>query len=275
MDRSSPRPGLAPAVAVAWLLLAAAAAVHAATLRSVELRHRDAAEVAELVRAVAEPGEAVVANGQVLILKAAPGRLDELADLALSLDRPAGRLRISVRQARTDRREARGAGVAANVGAGGVRVVTPGGAPPDSVQVYGTARAGTRARDATQFVSAVEGRGARLAVGLQVPLTTVQYGPAGVRETVDWVDVTTGFDVIARVHGEDVTLDITPRDATPGRGGAVVFSAADTTVSGPLGTWIPLAGSVIETGADRRGMLAGTARHSRQEIAIEVMVERW
>lgn len=256
------------------MLCAAAAAVHAATLRSVELRHRDAAEVAELVRTLAEPGEAVVAQGQVLILKAAPERLDELTELAHSLDRPAGRLRISVRQARTTGREVRHAGVAANVG-NGVRVITPGGAPPGTVQVYGTARAATRTREATQFVSAVEGRSAHLAVGLQVPLTAVQYGPDGVHETVDWVDVATGFDVIARVHGEDVTLDIAPRDATLAGGGAVAFSAADTTVSGPLGTWIPLAGSVIEAGADRRGALAGTARRGRQEIAIEVMVERW
>lgn len=247
-------------------------------MRTVQMQSRSAAEVAATVRPLLAPGEAAVAQDPVLILKASPARLDELEALVRDLDRAAVRLRIHVRQAGSAQRSGAGVGVGVAGARGPVRIETP-GAPDRGVRVYGTARTDARTRESTQFVSATAGQPAWLNVGLSVPLTTHDhghpYGPGGVSHGVEYRDVSTGFAVIPRVHGDTVTLQIDPHDERLGRAGTVRFAAASTTVSGPLGAWLPLAGVVQAAGRDTRGLLAGTGVRSGGETHIEVMVERW
>lgn len=61
-------------------------------------------------------------------------------------------------------------------------------------------------------------------------------------------DVTTGFSVLPRVSGDNVTLEISPQRAVLDQrdGGAINIQRIHTTVSGKLGEWIDIGGAVRE-----------------------------
>ena len=91
--------------------------------------------------------------------------------------------------------------------------------------------------------------------------------PAGVvvSESLVQCDLGTRFVAVPRLGGERVTLEISPRDDTPGRlPGSVNVQRLLTTVSGRLGDWIELGGSVGEQ-SGRSGAIAsyGTRSASR------------
>ena len=71
---------------------------------------------------------------------------------------------------------------------------------------------------------------------------------------------------VPRVSGDRVTIDISPRDDTPGPlPGSVNTQRLVTTVSGRLGEWIELGGASGEQGASGSGIASyGTRSASRQ-----------
>jgi hypothetical protein len=91
-------------------------------------------------------------------------------------------------------------------------------------------------------------------------------GPAGaiLSETLVQRDLGTGFVAVPRLAGDRVTLEISPRDDTPGAlPGAVDSTRLVTTLSGRLGDWIELGGSV----GDQSGNSAGIASYGTQSAS--------
>lgn len=267
----------------AFVLCAALAS--AATARpqisTIALQQRPAAEVAEVLKPLLAPQESVSGDGYTLILNVEPSRLDDLRATIATLDRAPRQLRISVRQQlATDDRMTRG-GVVANVGDGRSRVIV--GAPDagsgasaryGGVGVYGADPQG-RQRDSTeQTVLALEGRPAHIAVGLDAPIDgTCENGYGERQPCTEYRDVSTGFDVLARLDGTGVMLDVSPQAQHLTRNGMVAFAAAQTQLHGPLGQWIEVGGVVSSAGESEDDVLASTARRSRSARRIAIKVE--
>jgi len=78
----------------------------------------------------------------------------------------------------------------------------------------------------------------------------------------------------ARVSGDTVTLDISPRQQRfAGRGGVVAGGGATTTLSVPLGEWIEL-GAMRETvSGSTRGLLVWGRHGGASEYSAWVKVE--
>lgn len=277
------------ALAVAWSLALPASAQE---VEIIPLRHRLPEEVVPQLRPFVEPGGVLQGANNQLILRASRANREEIKRLLASLDLPLRRLVIQVSRDRQDSEARQEAGVSGTVvlGDGTVKIREPrrlaegasvslGAAGSASRVTAGVvAGEGRRSERSLQTVQVVEGGQAFIQAGQSVPLplTQVVAGPGGavVSQTVVWQDLGQGFYAVPRLAGDRVTLDISPQASRPGSygPGSVQAERLSTTVSGRLGEWIALGGSVQESNAQGRinGTVGSRAASSGSTLWLKV-----
>ena len=254
------------------VLVAALSAERAAALEVVVLNVADAADIITIIDPLLTEEESVSGAGDKLILDATPERIAELRRIVDRFDRVPQRLRITVRQGAGDVRALSGTRTT-----GRVTVDDGSVSSRTRIQVYSTRQANDRRSE--QFVWAVEGRPATISVGTEYPVVFRQlfpsFGGAQAVEGLDYRYAGSGFDVIPRVSGGRVTLEISPHlDDPPARGsGPVRRRGLATTVSGRLGEWIPLGGSLDEAERDDARIIARTRKLSDSDYRVFVRVD--
>lgn len=271
-----------------FLLAGWIASAGAQQIETITLRHRTAGQVMPQLRPLLEPGAALSGTGSKLFLRTSPRNLADLRRVVEDLDTAPRRLMISVRHGGERQSEGRGAGISGEVAVGGdVRVYSAGRGDGAGVEVrrggdvlrgnaYEVRSSG--ADRVVQRVQAIEGGSAWIAVGQSVPVpmrqAVVTPGGVVVAETVVYRDIGTGFYAEPRVSGDRVTLDISPTRDTPGAvpGGANI-QRLSTSVSGRLGEWIELGGTVRDSSGDRAGTVTYSSRGSRDSDRVWLKVE--
>jgi hypothetical protein len=233
------------------------------SLEIINLRHRSAEQLLPQLAPFVEPGGALSGMNDKLFLRASGRNQAEIRDLVAALDTPLRRLMISVRQDGADTDAERGAVVSGRVGVGaGGTAISGRGQLYQSDSSY--------RRDTSQQVQTIDGGRAAIMVGqsIQIPLRLLVLTPAGavVSESLVQYDLGTGFVVVPRLNGERVTIEISPRDDTPGPlPGSVNTQRLVTTVSGRLGEWLELGGSAkVQSGSPGATAGYGTQSASRQ-----------
>ena len=227
-------------------------------LEVISLRHRSAEQLLPQIAPFVEPGGALSGMNDKIFLRASPRNQAEIRDLVAALDTAPRRLMISVRQEGADSGAQSGAGVSG-------RVVTGSGGTSVSGRGHLYQSDSSSRRDISQQVQTIDGGRAAIMVGqsMVLPLRQVLLTPLGavVSESMVQRDLGTGFVAVPRVNGERVTLEISPRDDTPGPlPGSVNTQRLLTTVSGRLGEWLELGGSVGE----QSGTTGGITRYGTQ-----------
>jgi type II secretory pathway component GspD/PulD (secretin) len=240
-------------------------------LEIIGLRHRSAEQLLPQLAPFVEPGGAISGMYDKLFLRASARNQAEIRNLVAALDTPLRRLMISVRQDGTNTDEARGAGISARIEVGG-------GAPAIGGRGHLTQSDSRSRRDTSQQVLTIDGGRAAILVGesLILPLRQVVLTPAGVVVSESFVqrDLGTGFVAVPRLNGDRVTLDISPRDDTPGPvPGSVNVQRLVTTVSGRLGEWLELGGSVAEQSSSSGAIAAYGTRSSSRQRRLLLKVE--
>ncbi len=220
----------------------------AARLEIITLRHRSAEQIEPALRPLVEPGGALSALGDKLVLRTSPANLAELRRAIDALDTPIRRLVVSVRQGDVRTFSATEGGVGGVLRPGGSRVL-----------IQADAREGRARERIDQQVEVVEGGQALIRVGQSVPVLLRQWyaTPGGgwvTGDSVQIVDVGSGFYAAPQLVGEQVRIEIRPEQARLEAGGRVGSARLATTVSGPLGTWIPLGGSAAESTRSAAGL---------------------
>lgn len=261
----------------AWLafcaLLGGAAAL-AQELAIIELRHRRAEDVIPVVQPLVEPGGVVSGIDSKLLVRTSPANLAEIRAAVEAIDRPQRQLLITVGQGTvTDSGSTRARGTA-TIGGGDVQV---GVNRPPSAQpgVQGSVRGGSQQASLSNVssVRTLEGSETWIAVGQSVPFTTTTVTPGWngtVQRSTTFRDVSSGFFATARVNGDRVTLEISPRQQQfrpSGTGGTVQTQGANSVVSGGLGEWMQVgavrqASSGSEAGLLVWGRQTGSAEYS-------------
>lgn len=257
-NRGSAAAGIARPL-VACVLMGWLASAGAQDLQVIELRHRLADHVIPALQPLLEPGGVITGMDAMLFVRTSPGNFEQLRQAAALLDRRPRQLRLTVGQgtvATEARSAARGS---ATVGSDDVQVGV--NRPPgDATGVAVTADHATQQADLRNVSSirTLEGNETYIAVGQSTPYRAAD----------------TGFYATARVSGDTVTLEISPRQQRfAGRGGVVESGGATTTVSMPLGEWIEL-GAIRETTAGSTGGLLVWGRHGgASEYSAWVKVE--
>ncbi len=251
----------------------------AAELEIITLKYRSAEQVIPVIRPLITQGGTVSGMQNQLILRTTKSNLEDIKKVLERIDALPRRLMIYVRQDAEGENTQSGAELSGSVGGG--RVVV-GNGPPGQERRGVTARI-YESREATgdkvtQQVQVLEGNPAYIHVGQSVPVPaqTVTRTVNGliVTDSVAYRDFATGFEVVPRVSGERVFLDISPRRETPAgnRGGADIQRVV-TTASGRLGEWFELGGSTRDESRSDSGLLIGAAGVRTDNRRIWVKVE--
>ena len=261
----------AGAATVAWLACAVALAQE---LTIIDLRHRRAEDVIPVVQPLVEPGGVVSGVDTKLLVRTSPANLAQIRAAVEAIDRPQRQLLITVGQGTvTDTSTGRARG-SATIGNGDVQVGV--NRPPSSQSgVQASVRGGSQQASLRNLssVRTLEGSETWIAVGQSVPFTTTTVTPGwggAVQRSTTFRDVSSGFFATARLNGDRVTLEISPRQQQfqPSRtGGTVQTQGANTVVNGRLGEWMQVgavreASSGSETGVLVWGRQTGSAEYS-------------
>ncbi len=258
-------------------------------LEIINLKSRTADQVLPQLRPFIEPGGTLSGMNNQIFLRASEANRRQIKELLAAIDRPPRRLVISVRQDADSTASVRGGEVSGRVSSGGTviesRRTVVGGAGVevrrggDAVrgQAYDSRSAGSER--VAQQVQVVEGGKATINVGtsVPVPLRQVVMSPGGavVSETTVYRDLSTGFSAEPQLAGDNVTLTISPTHDTPGRHGpgSANVQRLTTTVSGRLGEWIDLGGSVEQRSGEESGTLRYSTRGGSTGRSVQLKVE--
>ena len=250
----------------------------------IPLDNRSADQLIPILRPLVSEGGTVTGMHNQLIIKTTPQNLEELKQVLATLDKPARRLLITVRQDVSGSQSGSSFGVEGRYRDENVNISTRDRSPGDRtgtgiavrdadgnvIHIRGN-NTNTSVADNNDFrVQTVEGQPAFIQIGSSVPVANrnayVTRGGIVVQDTVEYHDATSGFYVIANLSGDDVTLQASPNmnRVNPGRTATFEVQNINTTVRGRLGEWIPL-GGLDQSSSRQDGSTFSSTRSSNSE----------
>jgi type II secretory pathway component GspD/PulD (secretin) len=266
---------------LALVALLSAIVAQAQQMQVIELRHRLANDVIPIVQPLLEPGGVITGTDGTLFVRTSPANLAQILQAVEALDRQPRQLLLSVGQGTVTNLDSSSVRGSATIGDGDIQV---GVNRPPGAESGASVRVGSRAQrtDLTNVstVRALEGMETYIAIGNSVPMTSTQvtrgWGGTTTQQATEFRSASTGFYATARIHGEMVTLEISPqqqRIRSSPRGPEVQTVGASTTVSGRLGEWFRL-GAVQESAASgTSGLLEWGRQTSASQYAAWVKVD--
>jgi len=270
------------------LLVCSLSAFAQEKIEVITLNYRTAEQVIPLIQPLVGKDGAVTGLQNRLVIRTSADKLAQIKRVLASIDTKPRRLMIIVRQNTTRAVLAQEASVYGAVGTEHARVrvpETPGkagakieiGSRRDHVGAKITSTRDIESSADTQRVQVLEGNAAFIHVGQSVPYATrtiVRNGrQVTVVEDTQFQDVTSGFYVLPRVTGEQVTLEINPQRNTLGDRGTVNLQQASTVLSGRIGEWIELGGVGQQGTSSGSGTVYSTQGASSDNRSIFVKVE--
>jgi len=216
-------------------------------LEIIPLRYRTVEQVLPSLQPLLEPGATLSGSRGQLFLRASPANSEDIKRALAVIDRPAKRLQISVRFDDALERERRDLQASGSIGSGGVRFR---GSAQDS-------RSSTGER-VDQRLQVLEGSRAVIFAG----------------QSNDDRDLASGFEVVPRLAGSAVSLEIAQQRETPGsRPGSVQGQRLATTIQARLGEWVEIGGTGQAMSRDDRGIGSASGRRSSESRRVWVKVE--
>lgn len=245
----------------AVLACAAVQGIAQPALEIIPLKHRTVDQVLPVLRPLLEPGGTLTGQHNQLIVRATPGNLADIRRALEAIDRPSRRLQISVRFDEALDAASQGAEASGRIGSRGARI---------DVRAHDS-RSSADER-VSQRVQVLEGGRAFIATRQSTPLPQRQIiqTPAGVvaQETIVIRETATGFEVVPRLSGETVFLDIAPQRETLAHQQRVA-----TTVSARLGEWFEIGSAAASASHGERGIVSASRSRATEARRIWVKVE--
>ena len=285
MDRGRP---IVTALLVALTALLTLAGVSAQEMRVIQLKHRPAGEIIPLIRPLLGPEDALSGMDYRLIVRTSDRNLKEIERLLAQLDVAPRQLRITVEQRVANDRDTASHSVEGEVRIGDkARIKLPEKSPDDrglvvqkdNLRLRTDQRTTAGRNETTQTVMALEGQRASIRIGQSVPhvkkILALGRGQVLIAQGIELQDVTTGFDVLPRVSGDRVRMEITPRLSTlrdPATG-LTNYQELATTVEAKLGEWIDLGTILGHRNEIDRAILESATTDSGERRTIRLKIE--
>lgn len=278
-----------------WILLVALSITpaHAANteLRIIELKHRTAEEVLPIVTPLMQAGSVIGGHGFQLFVRTSNRQFRELERIVASIDVPKRNFKITIRQSANAQATERLRRIEGRVQTKvGKRIVITGntgaatidlGADSSQASVDYEIEHRTKSRDqgATQVVRVLDGRRAFVRVGHAIPhvqpFLVLSHRYAHIVANVGYQEVNTGFEVLPRMRGSQVEIQITPKLSFH-RGHLVEpvsFHQLSTTVIIGLGQWVDLGSTIGASNEVIRTILNGGVRDYEHGYRVMMKVE--
>lgn len=243
----------------------------------ISVYNRPASELQPLLLPLLESTDQIVPNGDSLIVKTTPERLQAITNMIRKLDNPLNNLLISVIQSRDLTAAQLNAGIGFDIN---VPLNNPSN-PRGRVEGYYGQFQGQNNRQNTQTIRTMDGVPAHIRAGNVVPITNYQvyrdgYGYPYESRSTQLVEATTGFEVTPRLVGQQVMLDLSPWSDNINSQGQFQTQGANTSIRANLGEWVEL-GGVDESNQSSGNTPFGYNRQSGQNnlrILVKVDVVR-
>lgn len=254
-------------------------AVQAASITTIQLHNRPAEEVIPIVEPMLGAGEVITGSGFKLFLRASPQSLEQVRDVIDALDSAAKMLQISVFQGSEQDLQTRSVSgnlqikignSSAGISSGNTK--SGGGISYGSDNVSGDINASSTHQRQTSNplhqLRVSEGTTGFIQTGEQVPYFSGDSG-------TEYKDVTTGFYVLPRIHGNMVTLQISPfrNSLTKAGEGSIETQSARTTISGRIGEWLPLGGVTEQSKRSQSSIGSSSSTKSRSQQSIWIKAD--
>jgi type II secretory pathway component GspD/PulD (secretin) len=276
------------ALLLSFAVLFALSPASADEARIIQLKHRPANEVMPLIRPLLGPDDALSGMDFRLIIRTSDRNLKEVERILTQVDVARQRLRITVEQAAAEDRAITSQSVTGEARIGDQARVTLPARPPqkdglivqkDGLRYTANRRTTVASNANTQTVMTMDGQRAWIRIGQSVPhvrkILALSRRQLVLIQDIELQDVTTGFDVLPRVHGNRVLVGITPRLSSlrnPATGLAD-FQELSTTVETKLGEWLDL-GEILENrGEVHRAILESATTSSGERRTVRLKIE--
>jgi type II secretory pathway component GspD/PulD (secretin) len=257
----------------------------------IPLQHRVVDDVISIIKPLVAEGGTVTGMNNQLIVKTTPANLAKIKQILESIDHAPRRLMISVKQDIDSNINLDESGLSGTYASGDTSVsasdsgstgglVIEGKDDDGNVIRYRKLHTRSRIEDKNTFrVQTLEGDPAYIATGQSVPVanTTTYVTPGGVvvQDAIEYRDVTSGFYVLPRLNGDQVTLLVSPQMARihPRQGAVFDIQNVETTASGRLGEWIRIGGATQHFNDDRSRDLVSTRRRGQEQRTVLIRVD--
>lgn len=272
---------------IALTVLLVLPATGADEARIIQLKHRPASEIMPLIRPLLGPDDVLNGMDFRLIIRTSDKNLKEVERILAQVDVARQRLRIIVEQAIADDRTTQSQSVTGEARIGDkVRIILPAKPPEndglavqkDGLRYAANRRTTTASNANTQTVMTLDGQRSYIRVGQSVPyvkkILALSRRQLVLVQDVELQDVTTGFEVLPRVRGDRVLVEITPhlsmlRNPTIG---LADYQELSTTVETKLGEWLDLGEILGNRGEVERAILesARTTAGERRTVRLKI-----
>lgn len=277
-----------PVLLLAFAFLFALSPADADEARVIQLKHCPASEIMPLIRPLLGPDDVLTGMDFRLIVRTSDQNLKEVERVLAQVDVARRRLRITVEQAAAGERADASRSVTGEARVGDQARVVLSDAPAENGGLvieknglrYQTSRRTSATRGAgTQTVMTMDGQRAYIRVGQSIPhvrkILSLSRRQAVLIEDIELQDVTTGFDVLPRVRGDRVLVEITPRLSSLRNPavGLVDFQELSTAVETKPGEWLDLGEIPGNRDEVHRAILESTATTSGERRTVRIKIE--
>ena len=232
-------------------------------LEIINLKHRSAEELLPIIQPLLGKDEVASGMNYQLILRASPHNIAQIRRLLDSIDTMPRRLKITVMQDVDSDTVERLVGVSVASGQVGASVASTRSLEDDRK---------------TQQLQVLEGNRAFVRSGQSVPVQQqVNSGWGTQVTTTQYRDVLSGFYVLPRVNGDNVTLEISSQNDSVApnqiRTPTTRVQSTSSTVSGRLGEWIELGGSGQQGSVDSSSITVRSTSRQNEQRSVLIRVE--
>ena len=255
--------------------------VYGNELEVIDLKHRSADELIPIIRPLLDKDEMVSGMNYQLILRASPRSIAQIRHLLDSIDTMPRRLMITVMQDVDSETVARLLEASGTVRLGRNATLTVPGNAGNGVKIISTRTLEDDKK--TQHLQVLEGNKALVRTGqsVAVPQRQVVQNAWGTQviDTTQYRDVSSGFYVLPRVNGDNVTLEISSQNDSlapnQNQNGYPTTRIQNTssTVSGHLGEWIEIGGLGQQGSSVSSGFVSHSTTRLNEQRNILIKVD--
>jgi len=259
-------------------------------LEVIPLQHRMVDDVVQIIRPLVTPGGAVTGINSQLIIKTTPSNLTEIKRILKNIDHAPRRLMITVKQNVSDSLNSRENTLTVKYASDDVQINAGHDHSSEGLSVSTgdkNSQLHLRTLDNTLHtdsrntfkVQAIEGRPVFINQGQSVPVksSTSYVSERGVvvNQSTDYHEVRSGFYVLPRLNGGQVTLIAATKlsSVQPGRHPTSNVQGVETTVTGGLGEWMQLGGIDQSFHQDTLQNYASSGRRGQEMRTVLIKVD--
>ncbi len=268
-------------------LVLLASTVQADSITTIQLSNRPAEEIMPIVKPMLGADDAITGQGFKIFLRMSPETLAQVREMIDFLDIAAKILQISVFQGNTRGLSALGIGgnIQIESGDASVEIGTRTNQNAAGSVTYSTNN-GSGNVNATSThmrlednpihqIRVTEGTEGYIETGEQIPyFSGINWVvPDAAIGGIEYKNVTTGFYVLPRIHGDNVTLQVSPfkNSQSNARGGNIETQYANTSITGRIGVWLLVGGTTeqIKRSQSNTGSYSSTQSRNNESIWIK------